>query len=290
MPAVAGYDVMNEPNAFDIVRPPVLLTRFYGRALDAIRAAESEAGAPRRLFLFEPSILWAGLGVGVPLARFGDDQTVYAPHIYQGGLDDQPLDESVFQKARDEAARFGGVPVLTGEWGSDPRRAADPMDDYFDRHQALQDDFRFGATLWTWREACGDPHKAGDVRDGVVPYVWGLFEVDCATNEGLGMRQPLVEALRRPLVRGAPGRLTEVSWTRETRHFVVRGGAAPPGGSLLVFHPARPGEALELSSDGLQGVHARPAPGGGRFVAGVAQGGDWTLEVAPRFVGHVRPR
>ena len=83
-----------------------------------------------------------------------------------------------------EARRFGGAPVLTGEWGADPRRAASG-DPYFLDHQSLQDEFRFGATLWTWRESCGDPHKVGDVRAGRVPYPWGEFDVDCRTQGGL---------------------------------------------------------------------------------------------------------
>ncbi|NNL67778.1 MAG: cellulase family glycosylhydrolase, partial [Myxococcales bacterium] len=279
--AVAGYDVMNEPNAFVFAGPFTDLTLFYARTLDAIRAAEASAGAPRRLFFFEPSILWAGFGIGAPLP-FGDDQMVYAPHIYPGGLDDAPLDEAVFQKVRDEAARFGGVPVVTGEWGSSPERAADPADDYFDRHQALQDRFGFGATLWTWREACGDPHKAGDVRAGRIPSVWGLFDVDCVTNQVRGIREPLAEALRRPLVRAAPGRLTEVAWDRPARGLRVRGEGAAPGDSLLVFHPARRGERLRPEAEGLVGIHVLPAMGGGRFVAGWAEGGAWELSISLR--------
>ena len=185
-------------------------------------------------------------------------------------------------EVRDEAAAFGGVPVLTGEWGSSPNRAADPGDDYFDRHQAFQDQFRFGATLWTWREACGDPHKAGDVRAGRVPFVWGLFDLDCASNEIRGMREPLVEALRRPLVRGAPGRLTDVVWDRAARRVTVRGEGAEPGESFLVFYPRRPGDRIEISVTGLIGIHRLPAIGGGRFVAGWAEGGDWELVIALR--------
>ncbi len=276
--AVAGYDVMNEPNAFIFVGPPLDLTAFYERALAAIRETERENELPRRLFFFEPSILWAGFGIGVPLP-FGDDQMVYAPHLYQGGLDDAPLDTSVFEQAKAEAATFGGVPVLSGEWGADPRRAADPGDDYFDRHQALQDDFRFGATLWTWREACGDPHKAGDVRAGRIPYVWGLFDVDCETNQVNGLREPLAEALRRPLVRAAPGQLDRVAWNRETRQLEVEGSGAEAGEAFIVFYPARPGERLSPSGTGLGTLHAQRSIGGGRFVFGRTTGGSWSLTV-----------
>ncbi len=163
--SVAGYDVMNEPSSFAADAMSNLLPTFYQRTLDAVRAGEASAGAPRRLFFFEPLILWNDFLVGVP-APFGDDQMVYAPHIYQGGLNSVGLVEAIFQQAKAEAATFGGIPVVTGEWGSDPNRAADPNDDYFDRHLAFQDDYRFGYA-WAVRD--------GDVGAVPVPAAVWLF-------------------------------------------------------------------------------------------------------------------
>jgi endoglycosylceramidase len=274
--AVAGYDLMNEPNAFVFVGPQLDLTAFYAEAVTAIRTAEASVGAPRRLVFFEPSILWNDFLIGAPLP-FGDDQMVYSPHIYQGGINSTPLTEAIFQQARAEAATFGGVPVLSGEWGSDPRRAEDPSDDYFERHQALQDRFRFGATLWTWREACGDPHKAGDVRDGRVPFVWGLFDVDCAVNQVNGTREPLRDALLRAFVRAAPGPLGEATWDPAARHFEARGDAAPPEASFIVFWPSRDRVPPRIEAHGLQALLAVPAGEDHHFVVGRAVGGAWEL-------------
>jgi endoglycosylceramidase len=283
--AVAGYDVMNEPNAFDVFRPGQLrqLADFTADAVAAIREGEALVGAPPRLVFFEPSITWAGFGVGALPPFEHDDQVVYAPHLYQGGLDDLPLDASVFQRARDEAVLYGGAPVLSGEWGADPRRAADPDDGYFDRHQALQDEFRFGATLWTWREACGDPHKAGDVRAGRVPFVWGLFDVDCEVDRVVGLREPLAAALRRPLLRAAPGPIDAVRWDAEAGRFEARGEGAARGTSFAVFVPSASGRPPRvLDRRGLLGVHPVRAPGGHHFVVGWARGGDWQLALDPR--------
>jgi endoglycosylceramidase len=277
--AVAGYDLMNEPNAIGQID---LLDEFIAEAIAAIRAGEARAGAPRRLVFFEPSILWAMFGTGAPAPFPADDQIVYAPHLYQGGLDAQPLDAAVFQRARDEAVAYGGAPVFSGEWGADPGRASDPDDDYFERHQALQDAFRFGATLWTWREACGDPHKAADVRDGRVPKVWGLFEVDCLRNEVLGPRTDLVDALRRPLLRAAPGPIDSVAWEPEAGRFHARGMQARRNQSFFVFWPARFGTKPRLAGEGVHGLHLVPAPGGNRFVAGWARGGAWELVIEAR--------
>ena len=115
---------------------------------------------------FEPGILWSDTGTGVPPPFAHDDGVVFAPHIYRGGLTSGPVERSDFERARRDAATFGGAPVFVGEWGSGPERAEDPTDVYFRTHQQLQDEFHFSAALWTWRESCGDPHKAGDARAG----------------------------------------------------------------------------------------------------------------------------
>jgi endoglycosylceramidase len=276
--AVAGYDLMNEPNAFTQLD---LLDDFIAAAIAAVREGEARAGAPRRLVFFEPSPLWATFGTGAPAPFASDDQIVYAPHVYQGGLDDQPLDAAAFERARREAADYGGAPVFSGEWGADPDRASDPADGYFERHQALQDAFRFGATLWTWREACGDPHKAGDARDGRVPEVWGLFEVDCARNEVMGPRADLVAALQRPLLRAAPGPIDAVAWDPATGRLTASGHEALRGQSFFAYWPARLGGRPRIEAQGLRGVHLVAAPGGHRFVAGWARGGEWSLAIEP---------
>ena len=280
-PGVAGYDLMNEPNAFfpeDVAR----LAELYADAIVAIRAAETDAGSPPRLVLFEPGAAWALLGAGAPPDFARDRDVVYAPHLYQGGLDDQPL-APAFEKARDEARSYGGAPVLTGEWGSGPPRASDPEDAYFVEHQRLQDAWRIGATLWTWRESCGDPHKAGDVRAGNVPYVWGEFEVDCTTNTVTGVRQDLVDQLTRAYVRAAPGRLLETTFDPDTGALIARGDEAPAGVELLAFYPSRRlgSVAVCAATAGLAPVRQVATAAGDTYVAATATGGSWTLALAP---------
>jgi endoglycosylceramidase len=280
--AVAGYDLMNEPNAIYLIPGELdAMADLYADALVEIRSAEDAAGAPHRLVFFEPSITWADLREGVPPLFPHDDQIVYSPHIYQGGISAIPLGPEVFEQARDEAARFGGAPVLSGEWGADPRRAGDPDDDYFERHQALQDEYRFGATLWTFREACGDPHKAEDYRQGRTAYVWGLYEVDCATNETVGLRTALIDALRRPALRAAPGRLARLAIDPARRTLRAAGRGAPSGIPLVAFSP--PGEHRpRLRARGFARRQLVPAPGGGWYVVAWTHGGDWSLEIAGR--------
>jgi endoglycosylceramidase len=280
-PEVAGYDLMNEPNAFtpaDNVR----LSTMYSRAVIAIRRAERGAGGFSHLILFEPSALFSATGSGAP-PRFSDDRNlVYAPHIYTGGFTGGPITRDAFEAARREADALGGVPIISGEWGADPQRASRPGDDYFVAHQRLQDEFRTGATLWTWRESCGDPHKVADLRAGRVPDVWGEFDVDCRTNAVRGTRGALIAQLRRAYVRAAPGRLLDHRSDRGLRllHATGRAPARPPAGSdLLAFIPAASAGEVDVVVGGLGPPVVRRVAGAGLLVTAEARGGPWTITV-----------
>jgi len=278
--AVAAYDVMNEPNAFNAQQQASLAT-LYAEALREIRAAEAAAGGFSHLVVFEPSALWSAVGRGAPPDFARDRDVVYGPHVYTGGITAAPLTRDDFAVARDEAALFGGAPVLVGEWGAGPDRAANPADRYFLFHQELQDELRFGATLWTWRESCGDPHKTNDYRAGRIPYVWGAFEVDCRTNEITGVRQPLVDQLTRGWVRAAPGELERLSWSHESGVLSARGNDDTGERALLAFYPARRLGMPAVASEGLAAVELRDAPGGNVYLLARTRGGPWTIEARP---------
>jgi endoglycosylceramidase len=274
--AVAGFEIMNGPNAIWLFPGHLdALADLYAQSIAAIRAGETAAGSPRRLVFFEPGITWADFGPGAPPDFEHDDPIVYAPHIYQGGLDATPLTEEPFERARTEALEYGGAPIFSGEWGSGPERAADPNDDYFLRHQQLQDSYRASATIWTWREACGDPHKAGDARDGRVPTVWGLFDLDCATNVVNGMRAPLAAQLTRPALRAAPGRITRLE-VDDAADALVAEGYADARRSFVAFLPALAGARAHVEGAGVESFAWKPAPGG-LYVSGWVRAGTWSL-------------
>jgi endoglycosylceramidase len=275
-PAVAGYDVMNEPNAFGGAELQGL-SDLYAATVSEVRAAEQRAGGFPHLVFFEPSILWSDTDAGVPPPFPHDGNVVFAPHIYRGGLTSGPVERSDFERARRDAATFGGAPVLTGEWGSGPERAEDPDDVYFRSHQQLQDEFEFGATLWTWRESCGDPHKAGDARAGRVPSVWGEFEVDCTTNTVTGPRRPLLAQLRRAYARVSPGELGVSHSDLASGVFLASGRGARPGERLEVWYPTRHGRPDELSFLGLRHMQVRSAGSGGAIVTATTTGDGWVL-------------
>ncbi len=275
--SVAGYDVMNEPNAFGADQQTALADLYSG-ALRAVRRGERSVGGGRHLLFFEPSALWSSTGRGPPPGFPHDRDVVYAPHIYTGGFTGGPITADAFQVALDEARNFGGAPVLSGEWGADPGRAEPGGDPYFLDHQKLQDDFRFGATLWTWRESCGDPHKVTDFRAGRVPMVWGEFEVDCRTNSVLGVRRDLVAELSRAYPRAAPGRLGHAAFDPRTKRFAATGGGARPGVGLEVFFPARPSQ-IAARIGGLRHLRLRRIGGGATLVTARAIGGAWSVHL-----------
>jgi endoglycosylceramidase len=277
--SVAGYDVMNEPNAFSN-RARRTLDDLYAEVLAEVRAAEAAAGGFPHLIFFEPSVVWSQVAIGVPDDFPHDASIVFSPHIYRGGLSAGPIERFDFERARDDAAGFGGTPVFVGEWGSDPDRALDPTDVYFREHQALQDEFRFSATLWTWRESCGDPHKAGEALSG-VPHVWGEWDLDCATQTVRGRRQALFDQLTRAYVRAAPGRLDETSYDPETGAFSAAGSGAPAGAELVAYYPARLHGRPELVGAGLRGLRFRPAQEGGAYIVARTSGGAWSLRATP---------
>lgn len=273
-PEIAGYDVMNEPNAYGDTGTAGL-TDLYAEAIAAVREAEEAAdGAFGHLVLVEPSIIWSGTGEGRPADLPDDPDLVYAPHLYEGGFDGSEITEDAFADAHADAAALGGLPVLSGEWGADPRRAGPDGDGYFVEHQRLQDQTGTSATLWTWRESCGDPHKIGEDD----PYVWGEFDVDCTTNEVLGPRDDLIADLTRARVQAAPGRLDTTGWDSAAGLFEVSGSGAETGATLVAFVPDRLREAtLEVS--GLTEPTVVPIPDGGAYLLADTTAADWSLTV-----------
>jgi endoglycosylceramidase len=279
--AVAGYDLMNEPNAFE-ESEAAALSSMYERALGAIRAAEQAADGLPHLVLFEPPALWSAAGRGAPPVFAHDDNVVYAPHVYTGGFTDGPITADAFVVAREEAALFGDAPVVSGEWGTDPERAGPDGDGYFVEHQRLQDEFAVGATLWTWRESCGDPHKGADLRAGEVPEVWGEFDVDCRDNDVTGPRRDLIADLTRGYVRAAPGQLGATAYDPETGTLRASGNGPARAGPLVAFHPGPTAGDVDVTVTGLAEPDIDELSGGGLLITADPEGGAWMLRVQRR--------
>jgi endoglycosylceramidase len=258
---IAGYDILNEPNAFGAAENAAL-SRMYGGAVRAIRAAERRVRAPRRMILFEPSALWSETGSGAPPTSRGT-ATSSTRRTSTPGRQRRSLSPQAFETALAEARGFGGAPVLTGEWGAARGRL-----DYFQAHLDLQDQFGMSSTQWTWRESCGDPHQRGAALAGTVATgtyaVWG---VDCADNRVLGIGADLTGVLTRGYVRAAPGRLSSVRWDVQGQVLDAAGAQAREGVVLEAVYPGRG----SVSATGLRRVRAASVPGG-ELVTAAARG------------------
>ncbi len=283
--AVAGIDVMNEPNTLD-ANQTELLGPFYARALKSIRQGERAGRGFRHLFFFEPGVLWDILGSGPPPAFKHDSQIVYSPHLYKGSIGvTGPPDQASFVTAREEAKAFGGAPVVTGEWGGAPARATGGPDDYFLVHQSMQDEFGYGAMLWTWKQSCGDPHAATHDPEAATPLPpWNVFRMDCSGggNRIIGIDKPLVRDLRRGYVRRAPGRLASMAWDPAGMTLVASGrGATRKQGRLEAFIPLWPNGVRASRRKGLSRIKITRI-GAGSIVSFRAAPGRWKLTLRPR--------
>jgi hypothetical protein len=273
-PAVAGYDLLNEPGIGP--NPPVssglLLGRFYDAAITAIREAEHAAGGSSHIVFFQPSVLWSGLGFDAapPPGFTADRQLAFAPHPYSESISmDQSLGLTVASIERNldvsaRAAAAYGAALWAGEWGWFGEPAADGAK--VRRFAAAQDQFGIGGAFWVWRQGCGSPETgAGAATSG------NLVAVDCRTGASIPPPAPFAEPLARAFPRALPGRLGSLATGRHGTDLRITATAGPEPADCQVdiwF----PGDAApRLSTAGVRDATAERVPGGWR-VTGCASG------------------
>ncbi|GAB2445271.1 glycoside hydrolase family 5 protein [Nocardia tengchongensis] len=228
-PAIAGYDLLNEPNPG--LRDPFSaadqLGKYYQRVIAAIRQAEH--GSLPHLAIFEPSALWSALGIdATPPAKYiTDPLAVFSPHLYSESINIVnafPTIEVGFNFALDAAAKYK-VPVWTGEWGwfGDPNSDAAKVDRFEDQLNA----HRMGGAWWSWKQACGDPHVVNG--GGTNKPTGNINPFTCPSGAPLGQPAGYTRPLSRSYPRAAPGTLTEVSATGFTGTGAGRVEAWYPG-------------------------------------------------------------
>ena len=280
-PAVAGFDLLNEPNPglAPGVNDVTALGNFYGRAIEAIREGErSRPGGFGHIVFFEPGVIWSAAGTySTPPPSFTDDENiVFAPHIYAESIAAATIDQG-FGYARDTARGYGTT-VWSGEWGyfGDPEEDADKAR----RYGEAEDAAAWGGAWWDYKQACGDPHvihERGGLPDPVSP---SLVRFACDENGGvgkeLGVPRPFAEALGRAVPRAVPGEI--VSLRSSGEQGTMRLTARLPGRScgLRVYAPRRP-EGIEV-----RGTHLgrlRVSRAGGAFLIKACVRGEYSVTV-----------
>jgi endoglycosylceramidase len=287
--AVAGYDLLNEPNpGYGAgAEDATTLGLFYNRAIAAIRGAESEAlRGFHHIVFFEPGAIWSAATVDTtpPPPLVDDPSTVFAPHLYGGSISaDRSFGgvftvENGFQFA-DLAARQYATTVWDGEWGWFGNPATDEPS--IATYARQEDAHLWGGAWWDWKQACGDPHMFGNgdstTSSGVSP---SLNRFRCPAQVSLGIPDTTKRILARPYVRFAPGRLTELESDPARATMTAAGSDPDATGSCRVQFWVPDTGAGEPRYAGANVRRIRVAQtDGGWVVTGCARG-DWTLQPA----------
>ncbi|MCU1448168.1 MAG: glycoside hydrolase family 5 protein, partial [Acidimicrobiales bacterium] len=279
-PAVAGYDLLNEPHPGYTpgVTDLTFLGRYYSAAIDAIRAAErSRPGGFAHIAFVEPMDTWSAAPIGVsPAPGFSaDPQLVFAPHLYAGSITadgsfgvDLFSIPGEFDEAQREADRYQTT-FWSGEWGwfGDPRTQAPKVAEY-----ARQEDAHLvGGAWWQWKQACGDPHSIG-VPGGQGPKTTdSLVKLACPENTPIGVSPEFGRILSRAYPRAAPGHIDSLTSDPGSGALHIRGTAAGAGGALDVWAPAASGTPPVVTGLNVSAIGVTPVAGGYR-ITGTATG------------------
>lgn len=293
-PEVAGYDLLNEPDAS---RPSAELTPVYEDLLretaTAIRTAE--AGAPfDHLLIVEPA-LPAGNGANglvIPDPNrigLGTEGVVASVHNYSEIIAVPGFDFTI-EGLNDlilTLAEGLGVATWGGEYGffdfSDATLAKAR------RYAADEDANALGGAWWQWRQSCGDPHTVqwqdGEVVSppGVVVH---LNPMDCPSNTELAGHEPFLDILGRGYPRATPGRITSLASDPETGvlSLLATASADDVGQQLVVWSPTLDDSAHQVKVQGLTDVRSTAVAGGRIITADVTAVGDYQLAIGTDLV------
>jgi endoglycosylceramidase len=249
-PAVAGFDLLNEPNHGS--RPDFLvrLATFYGRAIAAIRAGERAGHGMPHIAFFEPTVLASAVAPGFTT----DTDIVFAPHNYGDSIVPIPL-ETFFDFFQSQATSYG-TPLFIGEYGwfSDPPAHRAALERYAAKEDAL---LTAGDAWWQWRQACGDPHSIGHPGGTPAPVLIHFQRNGCPGDHDLGV-VPEWSCTWRAYPRAVPGRLTQRMSACDGPLDLA--GSTSAAGTALVWYPgtARP----RVTGDGVNAVALTQVPGG----------------------------
>lgn len=276
-PAVAGYDLLNEPNVSDVgdvVSPKY--TELMSRAIGTVRAAETMAGGFSHVVFAEPLVLFP-LGGTVPTGALNDPNLAFAPHNYWESISDILTIEHGFAVDTSTAKPLG-VPLWIGEYGWFDTGEASLAE--LRRYAVAEDAALASGAWWQWSQACGDPHfhsTTGAVADAVRVH---LITAKCPGDSDPHVTTQFASVLGRAYPRRAPGHLVSLTSDPDTGLMRLTGRAdgAQPGAELVVWIPARSGVAMPAVSGTAIGSPEVTKADGGWFVS-TKVGCDYTLEV-----------
>ncbi len=277
--AVAGYDLLNEP---DTSRQASELTPLYESLLAETARAIRASGADQLLFL-EPAIPAGDPDLGLIFpdpARMGIEghNLVGATHNYAESIDTTGLSLEATNALIHTLAEQQETGVWIGEYGF--WSTSEATLEVAARYAADEDAWVQGGAWWQWRQPCGDPHSLGWDGDSWEPgeTVTHIHTMDCVAGVDLGLTEPFTRLLGRGYPRVAPGRITKLQSDPETGALHIAAEDAEPGQVAVIWTPT-PAGTHPLWSEGLDAIEEHPRGEGRLITATVATGGDWALGV-----------
>jgi endoglycosylceramidase len=268
--AVAGYDIMNEPDGgtMNSSKQIRLMDEFNAKTIKAIRRAEKRHHGRKHIVFFEPRITWrsTGMSKGSPSPKFTRDRNiVFSPHFYGGVSHKNPTPAQLRRLLSREAkqiqkrARAYKTAVWIGEWKTDIGPAG-PVQ--LKIQQSLQERYHWGAAWWQWEMACGAPVLFSGPNDRTpLASTATLNPVSCPSGTPLPPPTSLRQSLSHPAPRAVPGKLRTL---RTSNHGITltgsksKCGKRPTGCQLVVWSHNN----LHVTGSHLRRVKARQVPGG----------------------------
>jgi endoglycosylceramidase len=281
-PAVAGYDLINEPHfGNNFLDPAPQLAAFYTRLVPAIRTVEQQAGGDSHIVFFEPIPTWPSSGTA-PAADFtADENIVFAPHNYVESLTSFGAAKTIedgFAIAAQDAATYG-VTFWIGEYGwfGDPSINKAKVI----RYARAEDERLVSGTWWQWHQACGDPHTIG--MDGGQPPAELIHfnRTFCPGDVDGGAVPEWAVVLSRPYPRAAPGHLVSLQSDGDAATLRLSGVAdgAAPAATLDLWVPDRGAGRPVISGTGVGAPRIIDVSGGFRVLVDVS--GHYTVAAGP---------
>lgn len=223
-PAIAGYDLLNEPN-FGISlgwSQTFLMGSFYTKALKAIRKAERAVDDGfKHIAFFEPSAEWSAFGVTLPpLGMFYfDNDIVFSPHLYSGSITITGDVASGFKHAKN-IAKLYRAPFWSGEWGWFGEGTEAGIWEYAQHEDA----YLIGGAVWSWTQACGDPHTQKVWNGRIVEDTQNQLNITyCPGDVAGGISPEYKTVISRAFPKHSPGEVSSLSSDPYLGHLNVKG-------------------------------------------------------------------
>ncbi|MCU1357885.1 MAG: hypothetical protein JWM89_3303 [Acidimicrobiales bacterium] len=246
-PAVAGYDLMNEPNK--VLPDDESTQRYTELTVDltrAIRRAEAhERGGFHHLLFLEPIVLYPLGGTMPVMGKPDDPNIVFAPHNYGEVITKILTTEATFGVSASTAAERGW-PLWIGEYGVFGKDAESL--DVLTRFAKAEDEHLAGSAEWQWRQRCGDPHTVGSPGGRFTGKQYHLTVTTCPADTSTP-NEAFLRVVGRAYARSAPGQLTKVASDPATGALSLAGRATAVrrGSDLVVWVPGRTRPAPHLT-------------------------------------------